>query len=343
MTSNRQSSELQLPWEQAGWVERVSGWAADQVRQTRPEWERQPEVVHQTPWSAVVKFANEDQQMFLKAVTQPFRHEIPLTELLAAEFPSVSPVVLASDLKRGWLLMRSGGQRLREAASDREIVDHWVRLLPVYAGLQLDLSTRSDELLEMGVPDRRPARLAEQYAGLIEEAVRGGSATDESLTGWEVKRLEALGPRIYRRLELLSSSPIAESLDHGDLHDGNVFTDRGTHSFFDWGDAGVSVPFFSLRTLEVSIENRLGEPALLEARPALREAYLQPWVDRGRLGWTDARDLLTAAEQVWSIESALRWRWAIQAMPPGKRGDYLHVLPSLLREVIEAAGDREVH
>lgn len=291
----------------------------------------------------MLKLPIGDQQVFFKAVTAPFRHEIPVTGMLAREFPSISPVVLASNIEHGWLLMESGGQRLREAVRDSEIVEHWLRLLPAYVGLQLDLCPRADELLGMGVPDRGPARLAQEYGGLIEDAVRVGSATDEALTETEVEHLGTLAPHIHRALDMLSSSPVAESLDHGDLHDGNVFTNRGAYSFFDWGDAGVSFPFFSLRTLEVSIENRLGEPGLLAARPALREAYLRPWVDRGGLGWADGRDLLAAAEQVWSIAAAVRWRRAIQALLPSQQGDYAHVLPSLLREVIHAAGDRDVH
>lgn len=343
MTSNSPPFPPQPPWDLEDWIGHARTWAADRMGQIRQGPGSDPEVIHRTHWSTVLKLLTDGQPIFLKAVTQPFRHEIPLTEMLAREFPAISPVVLASDIERGWLLMESGGHRLREAVRDSQIADHWLRLLPAYAGLQLDLGARADQLLGMGVPDRGAASLAQEYGGLIEDAVRDGSATDEALTKAEVERLRSLAPQIHSTLDLLSSSPVAESLDHGDMHDGNVFSNRGTYSFFDWGDAGVSFPFFSLRTLEVSLENRLGEPGLLAARPALREAYLRPWVDRGRLGWADGRDLLAAAEQVWSIAAAVRWRRAIRTLFPNQQKDYAHVLPSLLREVIQAAGDRDVH
>ena len=39
---------------------------------------------------------------------------------------------------------------------------------------------------------------------------------------------------------------IPETLQHDDLHDGQVFVGDGRHLVLDWGDACISHPFFSL-------------------------------------------------------------------------------------------------
>jgi len=36
------------------------------------------------------------------------------------------------------------------------------------------------------------------------------------------------------------------TVDHGDLHDGNVFSSDGNVRIIDWGDSAVAHPFFTL-------------------------------------------------------------------------------------------------
>ena len=96
----------------------------------------------------------------------------------------------------------------------------------------------------------------------------------------------------------LASYGIAETLQHDDLHDGQVFVHGGRHLVMDWGDACVSHPFF---TLSVTLDGMLAwglddEERSVDVRP-FQDAYLAPFrsvydgdldaeaVVARRLGW----------------------------------------------------------
>ena len=52
-------------------------------------------------------------------------------------------------------------------------------------------------------------------------------------------------------MDELASYGVAETLQHDDLHDGQVFVKDGRNLILDWGDAVVSHPFF---TMSVTLE-----------------------------------------------------------------------------------------
>jgi len=96
----------------------------------------------------------------------------------------------------------------------------------------------------------------------------------------------------------LASCGIAETLQHDDLHDGQVFVHGGRHLVMDWGDACISHPFF---TLSVALDGVLAwglddDEHSVYVQP-FQDAYLVPFravydgdldaaaVVARRLGW----------------------------------------------------------
>ena len=67
------------------------------------------------------------------------------------------PPLLAVDLERGWMLMADAGTKLRELIESERGLGRWLDVLPLYAGVQIDLAEQIDELLAVGVPDLRLA------------------------------------------------------------------------------------------------------------------------------------------------------------------------------------------
>src|SRR5207253_5495850 len=61
--------------------------------------------------------------------------------------------VLAHDVERAWLLLLDAGRPLR--VFGREGLEAWLRVLPLYAELQLGEAARAAEHLAAGVPDQR--------------------------------------------------------------------------------------------------------------------------------------------------------------------------------------------
>lgn len=337
MLSDPIPNRSQATWQTSGWQAEATAWLAGELGLTSTDI-GPLETIHQTPWSMVASSTAPGGPLYLKVVADAFRHEMALTVTICERAPGISPEVLAVDQSRGWLLMRGAGQRLREAAHGEALIRHWQALLPRYAELQSSWQLGAEELYHMGVPDRSLWRLANELPELIETAIRGGEGLQEGLQAEEVEQLSAIEPALLERLASLAESGVSESIDHGDLHDANVFIKKEEYAIIDWGDAGISFPFFSLRTVEVSLENRLGESALPSARDGLRRAYLGPWMDVTGLTESAARNLLETAERVWALAAASRWRRAISLLPDRERREYGYVLPSLFREVLQASG-----
>jgi len=76
---------------------------------------------------------------------------------------------------------------------------------------------------------------------------------------------------------------VPETIQHDDLHDGQVFVRDGRYLFFDWGDACVSHPFFSMSvTLEGGLAWGLDDVGGSEDIAPYRDAYLEPFSGFGR-------------------------------------------------------------
>jgi aminoglycoside phosphotransferase (APT) family kinase protein len=79
----------------------------------------------------------------------------------------------------------------------------------------------------------------------------------------------------------LAAYGIRETVQHDDLHDGQVFLGAGTHLLLDWGDACVSHPFFTLSvTLEGVIAWGVDDEERSEDVEPYLAAYLAPYRER---------------------------------------------------------------
>jgi aminoglycoside/choline kinase family phosphotransferase len=288
---------------------------------------------HVRHWSTVIRVPTAGGLLYFKAAPEQLAYEAALTVALARRHPDALPPVVAADAGRGWLLLGDGGQRLREPLRAEGSGARWQTLLPQYAEMQKDLASHSEELLALGVPDRRLAHLPEHLAMLIEAAQSQALPPPDGLSDAEYRRLETLSGAFPELCAALAAGPIPESLDHGDFHDGNVFWQNGRYTIFDWGDSGVAHPFFSLRPTFVSLENSLGAEKAAAWLAPLRDAYLAAWREYG------AADALRAtfrqAQRLAPLIAALRWRAALSLLETPGQSDYAHAAPSLLRELLD--------
>ena len=258
-------------------------WIDRHVERTGPV-----EVVKERPWSYVVKVPTASGPVWFKENRGATRYEAPLVAALARWLPDRVLTPIAVEAERGWSLLPDGGPILREV-TDRQDLGHWERLLAAHAQLQRDLAPHAQELVDLGVPDHRPAAFEANVARL--------PATD-ALSA-ELSNLLALN-------QTLAASAVPMSLQHDDLHDGNVFADGRV---FDWGDSSVGHPFGVLLVTSRVAADRFevsdGDPLVLR----LRDAYLEPWSDLA-----DRSTLLAevrAAVQLGKVGRSLSWQRAL--------------------------------
>jgi hypothetical protein len=261
-----------LLWAQPGWLLSARAWIAQHTGIAG-----EIEQVHLRPWSTVLRVPTGEGDLFFKAASISGAFEPALTLLLAERVPERIAEPVAADLDRGWMLTRDAGTRLRELLHSAADLHHWTTLLPAYAELQIELASEADRLLRLGVPDRRLSRIPEVLATLLDDTDALEVDLPEGLTSAELARMHEELPTIAAMCAELAAFGIPETIQHDDLHDGNVFVRDGRHVFFDWGDSCVSHPFHTLVVTLRSVAMRFDlEPGGDEVL-RLRDAYLEPF------------------------------------------------------------------
>jgi hypothetical protein len=212
--------------------------------------------------------------------------------------------VIAEDTRRGWLLMADAGVRIVELGNPPDV---WLRVLPLYAELQRGEAGRWSAHLRAGVPDLRPALLPERY----ESFVSGELPLDPGAH----RRLTAFAPVLSELCDQLVGAGIAASIQHDDLHMGNVYVRDDQIRVLDWGDASVGHPFWSLVVTFRFLEEVNGLAPDDPWFERLRDAYLEPWA-------SDLRAVFDLALRVGIFAHAVAALRQRDHLPPAGRAAF---------------------
>jgi hypothetical protein len=305
MPAMRETSPVNEPWEDPVWLATAIAWADERLREAGRPRTGEPEQIHVRPWSTVIRIPTAEGPTYFKANTADLRQEALVALLLAKRVPERVPPLIADDLERGWMLMDDAGRRLREVIAEERDMSRWDDVLDGAADIARAMEPDVEELLGAGVPDLRLAVLPDRYAALVERA------------GVEQRFRDAI-PRVREMAEELASYGVVETLQHDDLHDGQVFVRDDRQLILDWGDAVISHPFFTLSvTLEGvvawgldDVENAVDIDPLIERylarydpeRPELRNAVPLAL----RLGWASRAANGSVVEDPESTKTRLK-------------------------------------
>jgi hypothetical protein len=288
---------MTLRWEDPAWLSDAHTWIEARLAELDVARAGVIEQPHIRRWSTVLRVPTDAGTLWFKANDVSLRHEARLVDLLAGFRPDCILKPLAIDAGSGWMLMSDAGEPLGKLAPVERNLDRWLDVLARYAQVQLDVTDAVDTLLAVGVPDMRLAVLPEKYEQLMEEI------------GAEQRFREATA-HVAALCRVLGDFGVAETIQHDDLHDGQVFVRDGRHLLMDWADACISHPFF---TLSVTLEGMLAWGIddienSLDTTP-FRDAYLAPFTQRY------GGDLVRASDL------AIRLGWACRAVNGHVPGD----------------------
>lgn len=275
-----------MPWTDDAWRADALRWMRRELARVGSEVVGTPDQFHVRPWSTIFRVPTRGGAVYFKAVPRQLAHEVRLTQWLARHWPDRVLPVLAADDRRGFMLFPDGGARLRDVRTDPGL---WRRTVVEYAELQLVVEPHVSDLLALGVPDRRLARLPDALAAVM-------PAQERDL----VKRYSEL-------CDELAAIRLPDTIQMDDLHDGNVFVDGSRSRFFDWGDASVAQPLFSLGMILATAAERLGLPRDAPEVRRVRDAYLElftgfaPISALRRAGALAARVLPTVRILAWQL------------------------------------------
>ena len=256
----------------------VADWLAEVVVRHRLGAIADVASVRERPWGAVLRITTSDRVVYFKADGLGAHHEPLVLAELARAWPGFGPDVLAADASRSWLLMADHGKPMWDVLDMTGQVATLERLLPLYAEMQASSSPSVTAWIGAGAPDRRVHRLP----ALLDSLLAGQMASGALPIAEEQRRaIDAVLPDFARVCDELAASPFAETLDHGDLHGGNVLVDGGSFRLVDWGDSCVTHPFSSLFVTYQLALSRFDRAHRAAAALRLRDAYLEPWIREG--------------------------------------------------------------
>lgn len=318
-------------WTDARWRASFTTWIDQALGAAGERRVTDPDEVHLRPWSVVWRLETDRGVRFAKAGASSQRSEPGLIAHLATLDPSLVPEIVARDEERGWSISVDGGHRARDLEDREAVLGTLAAALPRYAGLQRAAAPTVDRMLALGVPDMRPAAVVRSLATLLEQArylVGGG---EETLTDDEVAELRERLPQLARELGRVAAGPVPPSIEHGDLHDANVYVDRGGR-VFDWGDAAIGHPFASLLIVDVALENRFELLADSPEAQRLHRAYLDAWSDLAPMD--ELERLARDAMRLGGAQKALGWVRMLSVMPPSEIAEWRDAPAIWLRELL---------
>src|SRR5262249_46375323 len=194
-------------------------------------------------------------------------------------------------------------------------------VLSTVARMQLETTSRQDELLALGALDRRSEWLAAEIGALLRPSEAPGLSDDGR------GRLSALEPRLVETCEALPSRAGPHALVHGDLHLSNIAGDRNGYVFFDWTDACLAHPFLDLLIVLHEDDAELGR--------SLRDAYLGVWAEVAPED--ELLELWALAEPLASLNQVISYRSIAMHVEREAAPDFASMIPYWLRKALASS------
>lgn len=270
-------------WREPAFVAEAHAWIDGQLAGLGRVRTGEVEQPHVTAWSTVMRVPTDGGPIWFKANEQAMVHEAAVLELVARRSDGRVPSPLARDPRTGWMLLADAGPRLRDVVEQERSLARWLDVLAAYARVQIACEDDVDELLGLGLPDCRLHTLPGQYADLLATL----PDPDPRLPGPDA---------VESQCARLAAYDVRETVQHDDLHDGQVFLGSGVHQVLDWGDACVSHPFFTLAvTLEGVIAWGVDDVAGSEDLEPHLAAYLAPYAEHTGRSLAELREAASIA------------------------------------------------
>lgn len=288
--------------ETSAWSERATSWISDRVSERGHRLLTPIETVRTRPWSVLWRIHTDDGSWWFKANCASMQFEAALHAGLAGIAPHRVVAPIAVSRSDGWILTRDHGPTLADAGNGT--TDDWCRVLSDCAALQRELIDHADVLLASGMVDASPPTVLDRFDDLLDRFARLPADHPSRLDEPTRHALEEVRPAIERAADTLAAGPLPPSLQHGDLHPGNVFADRRV---FDFGDAQWAHPFEVLRIPYAwALESDTLDWTVVE------QAYLEPWFDL--VDPRTANTLVQAAAFTHAVNRCLTWADCLEGL-----------------------------
>lgn len=204
-----------------------------------------PEIVQDTPWSYVIRFATSEGLIYLKQTPEQLALEATIIQTLRNQFHAPVPTVIAHNTELNCFLMKDSGQSLRSILKQNFDEALVCKAVYQFTSLQIAVAERVDVFFDLGVPDWRLDKFPELYQQLLSQK---DLLIADGLSETELDELEKLTQIVVALCTKLSGYSIKPTLVQPDFNDNNTLIDRVSQkiTIIDLGEISISHPFFSL-------------------------------------------------------------------------------------------------
>jgi hypothetical protein len=238
---------LRQTWARPGGPAELLAWADDRLAEHGLA--RTGAAQQRRTWnlSAMWQLPTSGGAVWLKAVPEFFAHEGAVIDWVGTP---VAPRLI--DFASGRALLAH-----IEGAANHEVRDE--HALHLMVGLLTELQQRAlghlEELMGIGVPDRRLPTMTPRLAAVVEQ---WGNALNLA----QRRSLDALVSGLPALWAAVAECGVPETLVHGDFHSGNVAGRPGGYVILDWGDSFIGHPLLD----ELAFTERLPPSGQIAAR-----------------------------------------------------------------------------
>lgn len=263
------------------------------------------DVFRTMPWATVAIVETVCERLWFKANQEAFAYEAALLDSIEHAAPGLVHAPLSFDRDTGWFLSRDGGLvASRDSTSGRSIV-------ALYCDVQLASAHIVEELIGVGVPDRRPHLLPARLEHFTHTELLADFST----------ALEHVTEPFAECCALLAADGRL-CVTNGDVKWDHAFVGPPLR-LFDFGDSVVTHPYISVSGVELTFTDDPGSDDL-------KSIVLEAW------GGSASEPAIEAARVVdaWlRVETWLR-------DPPGARRLYPDAVSRVTRRFLDRISTR---
>lgn len=306
------------PWVMTGWFDEATEWILDQLQRLGIRNHSPVKQVKSFYTAGTLRINTDVGYVYFKALPHVFVRELETMNILAKWSPERVPIMMASDPERRWMLQQDIGGRELFDISD---IDVWADALREYARLQIQSLGFLDELLNGPAYDYRLATMASAIDPMLMNIYDLLHGYQPPISELELSEIQFAAPQLRDMCFEVESYGVPCTLEHGDLHPGNIrITENGT-VFFDWAWSYITHPF--LGAVGLLYKASKYQPGIAEASLRLRDDYLEVWTEYGTM--EQLRELFSLIDRWRVIHAAItdaEWVAAYQGTFSGDPPQY---------------------
>lgn len=229
-------------------IKKINEWAIHTLLQKEYNLLGDFEDVQATAWSSVSRILTSLGYVYLKLTPPLLGLEPTIIQILREKLQETVPIIIDINKSLNCFLMKDAGKPFYHFNTSENRINIICDGISSYKNIQNKSIPFVNDFIKLGVPDWRIKNLPILYEKLISKK---DLLIEDGFPETDINKLYLTLDKCASYCEQLDKYRIPETLDHCDLHGGNILIDEKIRvvTIIDWGETVITHPFFSLSFL----------------------------------------------------------------------------------------------